>query len=252
VILATTIKANGHGEAGEDQNITHQAKNDGHDVDPLNFAIASISPLPDDTARSRAGSSSPPRTERDASTCASAVKALVRIVAGRAGAKPEVRSRLPILLRLETLPKSSERPRDVDPRWPRARAQRRMRDKKIGKFVVPIVPDESRTFGMEGMFRQLGIYSSVGQLYKPQDADQLMYYKEDKNGRSFRRASTKPGACARDRRRNCIQHARDFDDPVLHLLFDVRFQRVGDLIWAAADSRTRGFLLGWEPPGAPR
>ena len=57
-----------------------------------------------------------------------------------------------------------------------------VRDKAIGKHIVPIVPDESRTFGMEGMFRQLGIYSSVGQLYKPQDADQLMYYREDKNG----------------------------------------------------------------------
>ena len=69
-----------------------------------------------------------------------------------------------------------------------------VRDKKIGKFVVPIVPDESRTFGMEGMFRQLGIYSSVGQLYTPQDADQLMFYKEDKSGQILQEGINEAGA----------------------------------------------------------
>ena len=69
-----------------------------------------------------------------------------------------------------------------------------VRDKKIGKFVVPIVPDESRTFGMEGMFRQLGIYSSVGQLYTPQDADQLMFYKEDKTGQILQEGINEAGA----------------------------------------------------------
>ena len=67
-----------------------------------------------------------------------------------------------------------------------------MRDKTIGKRVVPIVPDESRTFGMEGMFRQFGIWSQVGQLYQPEDANQLMFYKEDRSGRRGRRASTNP------------------------------------------------------------
>ena len=71
-----------------------------------------------------------------------------------------------------------------------------LRDKTIGPRIVPIVPDESRTFGMEGMFRQIGIFSQVGQLYQPQDADQLMYYREDRRARSCRRASTRPGACA--------------------------------------------------------
>ena len=68
------------------------------------------------------------------------------------------------------------------------------RDKSIGKYVVPIVPDESRTFGMEGMFRQLGIYSPVGQLYKPQDADQFMYYREDKSGQVLQEGINEPGA----------------------------------------------------------
>ena len=76
-----------------------------------------------------------------------------------------------------------------------------LRDKEIGKRVVPIVPDESRTFGMEGMFRQFGIFSQVGQLYRPQDADQLMFYKEDKTARSCRRASTRPAPWRRGSRR---------------------------------------------------
>ena len=69
-----------------------------------------------------------------------------------------------------------------------------LRDKAIGRFVVPIVPDESRTFGMEGMFRQLGIFSQVGQLYKPQDADQLMYYREDKSGQMLQEGINEAGA----------------------------------------------------------
>ena len=71
-----------------------------------------------------------------------------------------------------------------------------MRDKEIGKRIVPIVPDESRTFGMEGMFRQLGIWNQLGQLYTPEDADQLMFYKETRTARSCRRASTRPARCA--------------------------------------------------------
>ena len=84
-----------------------------------------------------------------------------------------------------------------------------IRDKKIGKLVVPIVPDESRTFGMEGMFRQLGIYSHVGQLYTPQDADQLMYYKEDKNGQILQEGINEAGGdVVVDRGGDLVQHAR--------------------------------------------
>ena len=98
-----------------------------------------------------------------------------------------------------------------------------LRDKTIGRFVVPIVPDESRTFGMEGMFRQLGIFSQVGQLYKPQDADQLMYYREDKSGQMLQEGINEAGAMS-----SWIAAATSYstsnvaDDPVLHLLLDVR------------------------------
>jgi pyruvate dehydrogenase E1 component len=120
-----------------------------------------------------------------------------------------------------------------------------VRDKNIGKFVVPIVPDESRTFGMEGMFRQLGIWSSVGQLYRPQDADQLMYYKEDKSGQILQEGINEPGAMS-----SWIAAATSYSTHGLSMIpFYIfysmfGFQRVGDLAWAAGDSRARGFLLG--------
>ena len=98
-----------------------------------------------------------------------------------------------------------------------------LRDKKVGKHVVPIVPDESRTFGMEGMFRQFGIFSQVGQLYRPQDADQLMFYKEDKSGQILQEGINEAGAHGVvDRGGDLLQHQRRADDPVLHLLLDVR------------------------------
>jgi pyruvate dehydrogenase E1 component len=120
-----------------------------------------------------------------------------------------------------------------------------VRDKTIGKLVVPIVPDESRTFGMEGMFRQLGIYSSVGQLYKPEDADQLMYYKEDKSGQILQEGINEAGAMS-----SWIAAATSYSThgismiPFYSFYSMFGFQRVGDLAWAAGDSRARGFLLG--------
>jgi pyruvate dehydrogenase E1 component len=120
-----------------------------------------------------------------------------------------------------------------------------VRDKTLGKFVVPIVPDESRTFGMEGMFRQLGIYSSVGQLYRPEDADQLMYYKEDKSGQILQEGINEAGAMS-----SWIAAATSYSThgismiPFYTFYSMFGFQRVGDLAWAAGDSRARGFLLG--------
>jgi pyruvate dehydrogenase E1 component len=120
-----------------------------------------------------------------------------------------------------------------------------LRDKAIGKFVVPIVPDESRTFGMEGMFRQLGIFSQVGQLYKPQDADQLMYYREDKSGQMLQEGINEAGAMS-----SWIAAATSYstsNSPMIpfYIYYSMfGLQRVGDLAWAAGDMRARGFLLG--------
>ena len=119
------------------------------------------------------------------------------------------------------------------------------RDKKIGKYVVPIVPDESRTFGMEGMFRQLGIYNPKGQLYTPQDADQLSYYKESKDGQVLQEGINEAGAMA-----DWIAAATAYSVhgvPMIpfYIYYSMfGFQRIGDLAWAAGDSRARGFLLG--------
>ena len=120
-----------------------------------------------------------------------------------------------------------------------------VRDKAIGRNIVPIVPDESRTFGMEGMFRQLGIYSSVGQLYRPQDADQLMYYRESKDGQVLQEGINEGGAMS-----SWIVAATSYrtnDVPMIpfYIYYSMfGLQRVGDLAWAAGDLRCRGFLLG--------
>jgi pyruvate dehydrogenase E1 component len=120
-----------------------------------------------------------------------------------------------------------------------------VRDKAIGKHIVPIVPDESRTFGMEGMFRQLGIYSSVGQLYRPQDADQLMYYRESKDGQVLQEGINEAGAMS-----SWIAAATSYSSNNVPMIpFYIYYsmfglQRVGDLAWAAGDMRCRGFLLG--------
>ncbi|RLW68375.1 MAG: pyruvate dehydrogenase (acetyl-transferring), homodimeric type, partial [gamma proteobacterium symbiont of Stewartia floridana] len=120
-----------------------------------------------------------------------------------------------------------------------------VRDKQLGKQIVPIVPDEARTFGMEGMFRQLGIYSSVGQLYEPVDADQVMFYREDKKGQILQEGINEAGAMS-----SWIAAATSYSNHgvsmipfyIYYSMFG--FQRIGDLAWAAGDMQARGFLIG--------
>jgi pyruvate dehydrogenase E1 component len=120
-----------------------------------------------------------------------------------------------------------------------------LKDKQIGKYIVPIVPDEARTFGMEGLFRQIGIYSSVGQLYTPQDAETLMSYREDKKGQMIEEGINEAGALC-----SWIAAATAYSNHgmsmvpfyIFYSMFG--FQRVGDFIWAAGDIQARGFLLG--------
>ena len=120
-----------------------------------------------------------------------------------------------------------------------------LKDKNIGKNIVPIVPDEARTFGMEGLFRQIGIYSSAGQLYSPVDSDQLMYYKEDKKGQMLEEGINEAGSTC-----SWIAAGTAYANHGIHMVpFYIYysmfgFQRVGDFYWAAGDLRTRGFLLG--------
>jgi pyruvate dehydrogenase E1 component len=120
-----------------------------------------------------------------------------------------------------------------------------LRDHTVAPHVVPIVADESRTFGMEGMFRQLGIYSSVGQLYHPQDAEQLMWYREDKLGQILQEGINEAGAISSWIAAGTSYSNHDLPMIPFYIFYSMfGFQRVGDLAWAAGDSRTRGFLLG--------
>ena len=120
-----------------------------------------------------------------------------------------------------------------------------IKDKNLGPRLVPIVADESRTFGMEGMFRQLGIYSSVGQLYHPQDADQLMWYREDKQGQILQEGINEAGAISSWIAAGTSYSTYGVQMVPFYIFYSMfGFQRVGDLAWAAADSRTRGFLIG--------
>ena len=120
-----------------------------------------------------------------------------------------------------------------------------VRDPAIGERIVPIVPDESRTFGMEGMFRQLGIFSQVGQLYQPEDSEDFMFYREDQHGQILQEGINEPGAFS-----SWIAAATSYANHgvamvpfyIFYSMFG--FQRVGDLAWAAGDSRARGFLIG--------
>jgi pyruvate dehydrogenase E1 component len=120
-----------------------------------------------------------------------------------------------------------------------------LRDKEIGKRIVPIVPDESRTFGMEGMFRQVGVYSHVGQLYQPQDSEQLSFYKEDRHGQILEEGINEAGSISSFIAAGTSYSAHDEQMIPFYIYYSMfGYQRVGDLIWAAADSRARGFLLG--------
>jgi pyruvate dehydrogenase E1 component len=120
-----------------------------------------------------------------------------------------------------------------------------LRDKQLGRRIVPIVPDESRTFGMEGLFRQVGIYSPFGQRYHPEDSEQLMFYKEDQQGQILEEGITEAGSTSSFIAAGTSYSTHGEQMVPFYIYYSMfGYQRVGDLIWAAGDSRTRGFLLG--------
>ena len=120
-----------------------------------------------------------------------------------------------------------------------------VRDKEIGKHVVPIIPDEARTFGMEGMFKQLGIYSSVGQLYTPQDFEQLMAYREDLKGQILEEGINEAGSFCSWLAAGTSYSNHGLPMIPFYIFYSMfGFQRIGDFIWAGGDSQARGFLIG--------
>ncbi|MTW20198.1 pyruvate dehydrogenase (acetyl-transferring), homodimeric type [Allochromatium palmeri] len=241
VILAKTVKGYGMGVAGEGMNITHSQKKMGETAlrafrDRFNIPISDdqidatpfYKPAPDSAEsqylharREQLGGFLPARRDEAAALQVPSLDAFQSLLDG-SGDKEM--STTMAFVRLLTL---------------------LVRDKQVGPYVVPIVPDEARTFGMEGMFRQLGIYASQGQLYEPVDSDQVMYYREDKKGQILQEGINEAGAmsswiAAATAYANHGQSMIPFY--IYYSMFG--FQRIGDLAWAAGDMRARGFLIG--------
>lgn len=242
VILAKTIKGYGMGEAGEAQNITHQQKKMGT-TSLKAFRNRFGLEIPDDKI-----DEVPYLTLADDSPEFIYMQERRKALGGTFHSRKTSAQALqiPPLSAFESLLKASGEGRESSTTMAFVRILNILvKDKQIGKHIVPIVADESRTFGMEGMFRQLGIWSSVGQLYTPQDADQLMYYKEDKHGQILQEGINEAGAmsswiaAATSYSTHGIQMIPFF---IFYSMFG--FQRIGDLAWAAGDMRCRGFLLG--------
>ncbi|HVA76541.1 MAG TPA: pyruvate dehydrogenase (acetyl-transferring), homodimeric type [Candidatus Binataceae bacterium] len=241
VILAKTVKGYGMGASGEGMNIAHQAK---HMTLPAlkNFRDRYKIPVPDDQI-ANAPFYRPPEDSEE-------VQYLKNRRAALGGPIPQRRRKsvaleIPPLATFEAQLKGTD-DREISTTMAFVRILATLiRDKNIGNRVVPIVPDESRTFGMEGMFRQLGIFSQVGQLYKPEDAGQLMFYREHQQGQIIEEGINEPGAMS-----SWIAAATSYSThnlPMIpfYIFYSMfGFQRVGDLAWAAGDSRSRGFLLG--------
>ncbi len=242
VILAKTVKGYGMGAAGEGQMIAHQQKKMGQDALRA-FRDRFKVPIPDE--------------ELDAhpfvtfSEDSAELRYLKERRAALGGSLPQRRRKTATKLDVPPLAffePQLEGSKDREISTTMAFVQlltKLMRDKSLGRHIVPIVPDESRTFGMEGMFRTFGIYSQVGQLYRPEDAEQLMYYKEDKNGQILEEGINEAGAMS-----SWIAAATSYSSSnvpmipffIYYSMFG--FQRVGDLAWAAGDMRSRGFLIG--------
>jgi pyruvate dehydrogenase E1 component len=241
VILAKTVKGYGMGEAGEGQMTAHQAKK--LDVDDLkafrdrfNIPISDADiegvpyyrPKPDSEEirylqerRKQLGGYLPARKPN---TLPLTVPGFDAFRAQLEGSGERAASTTMVFVRILTT---------------------LVRDPNIGRNIVPIVPDEARTFGMEGMFRQIGIYSSVGQLYTPQDAEQLMYYREDQQGQILEEGINEGGAFC-----SWLAAATSYANHGVHMIpFYIfysmfGFQRIGDFIWAGGDMQAKGFLLG--------
>lgn len=242
VILAKTVKGYGMGAAGEGKNIAHQVKKMDLDAvkhmrDRFNipFEDKELEDLPyykfDDDSdemkylnerREKLGGYMPVRRpESDVELELPALKAFDAVLKG--SGDREISSTMAFVRVLTAL----------------------LKDKKIGKRIVPIIPDEARTFGMEGLFRQVGIYSHHGQKYTPQDKDQVAYYREDKKGQVIQEGINELGAMA-----SWVAAGTSYslnNEPMIpfYIYYSMfGFQRVGDLVWAAGDSQTRGFLVG--------
>jgi pyruvate dehydrogenase E1 component len=243
VILAKTIKGYGLGKQGQAKNPTHQLKK----VD-----IATIRemrdrfniPIPDDQLE-KLPFYVPAADSPEMKYLQEHRKALGGFFPQRRP-KAEATPVVPALATFEQVLKGSGEGREISTTMAFVRVLTALvRDKELGKRIVPIVPDEARTFGMEGMFRQLGIFAPEGQKYEPVDKDQVMYYREDKQGQILEEGINEAGAmCSWIAAATSYSHSNQVTVPFYIFYSMFGMQRIGDLAWAAADQRARGFLLG--------
>jgi pyruvate dehydrogenase E1 component len=241
VILAQTVKGYGMGAAGEGQMRTHQQKKLGEDEmiyvrDRFNI------PLSDEDAAA-AKYFKPAEDSAEMKYMHERRKALGGYMPSRSNLAAPLE--VPELDTFKTLLEGSGE-KEMSTTMAYVRLLTLLtRDKKIGKNIVPIVPDEARTFGMEGMFRQLGIYSHVGQLYTPQDKDEIMFYKEDKSGQILEEGINEAGAMSSWIAAATSYSAHGVNTIPFYAYYSMfGFQRIGDLAWAAGDMQARGFLIG--------
>jgi pyruvate dehydrogenase E1 component len=241
-ILAKTIKGYGMGEAGEGQNPTHQLKKLGEDALKA-FRDRYRIPISDEEITKGPPFYRPKDDSREMTYLRERREELGGYVPERrVTAEPLQVPELADLAKL--LEGSGDREMSTTMAFVRLLGTL-MRDKNIARYVVPIVPDEARTFGMEGLFRQLGIYASQGQLYEPVDSDQVMYYREDQKGQILQEGINEAGATSSWIAAGTAYSNHGIQMIPFYAFYSMfGFQRVGDFLWAAADSRARGFLIG--------
>ena len=242
VILAKTVKGYGMGDAGEGKNIAHQVKK--MDIEAIkHFRDRFNIPVKDEDLADMPYYKFPEDSEEYKYLTARREALGGYLPKRRVNSNKEVDT--PELKAFDAVLKGSNG-REISTTMAFGRIlQAIIKDKQIGKRVVPIIPDEARTFGLEGLFRQVGIYAHEGQKYTPQDADQVAYYREDKKGQVLQEGINELGAMS-DWLAAATSYSNN-NEPMIpfYIYYSMfGFQRVGDMVWAAGDSQARGFLVG--------
>jgi pyruvate dehydrogenase E1 component len=241
VILAKTIKGYGLGEAGEGKNITHQQKKL-NDEELREFRARFGIPIADDEV-GQAPFYRPPDDSPEMRYLRERRMALGGFRPSRSADAPKIERPTPELF-AEFVEGSDGREASTTMVFVRM-LSKMLRDKKLGKLIVPIVPDEARTFGMESLFRQVGIYSHVGQRYEPVDKETLLYYKEATDGQILEEGITEAGSICSFIAAGTAYATHGIPTIPFFIFYSMfGFQRIGDLVWAAGDMGCRGFLLG--------
>ncbi|MQA31444.1 MAG: pyruvate dehydrogenase (acetyl-transferring), homodimeric type [Luteitalea sp.] len=241
VVLARTIKGYGLGEAGEGKNITHQQKKM-NEEELRAFRTRFGIPISDADV-GKTPYYRPPQDSMEIKYLQQRRAALGGYVPSRKARGPDMPTVSPELFQ-EFYAGTEGRKASTTMVFVRM-LSKLLRDKEIGRLVVPIVPDEARTFGMEALFRQVGIYSHAGQVYEPVDVDTLLYYKEASDGQILEEGITEAGSMSSFIAAGTAYATHGVNTIPFFIYYSMfGFQRIGDLVWAAGDSRTRGFMLG--------